>query len=92
MTARELARLVRDWQRDVTSTVTWRTTFVVVDAACSERIKREHTLLHTCLTTALHESPQPSLELPSFLALALTPGSLVPRLAYHRCTPSKSRS
>ncbi|KAJ7882020.1 hypothetical protein B0H14DRAFT_2565545 [Mycena olivaceomarginata] len=39
MTARELARLVRDWQRDVTSTVTWRTTFVVVDAACSERIK-----------------------------------------------------
>ncbi|KAJ7358505.1 hypothetical protein DFH08DRAFT_953643 [Mycena albidolilacea] len=35
----------------------------------------------------------PSLEFPSsFLALALTPGSLVPRLAYHRCTQAKSRS
>jgi hypothetical protein len=54
-TARELVRF-RDkyWQRDVTSAVTLRTTFVVVDAACSERSKREHTLLHTCLTNCLH--------------------------------------
>jgi hypothetical protein len=45
-TARELVRLRdTDWQRDVTSAVSRRTTFVV-DAACSERIKREHTLLH----------------------------------------------
>ncbi|KAJ7897538.1 hypothetical protein B0H14DRAFT_3124519 [Mycena olivaceomarginata] len=42
------------------------------------------TLVSPTACTALHESSQPSLELPSsFLALALTPGSLVPRLAYH---------
>jgi hypothetical protein len=70
MTARELVRL-----RDISSVISRQQSHgeptFVVDAA-----------LHTSVCTALHESPQPSLELPSFLALALTPGSLVPRLAY----------